>query len=216
MRGNGINQKLVQHLSSVENSHRTNTLAIDLSTVYGRENLPNRLEMFKFVDKQLQVKGTELVDIQDHPFLPQVFVKVENLSIVERIEKKLKQGVKVYNRELVLYGWRCDIPLTTLKINGANPDTTKVRVMEVMGKYGKVVSCDRGRVDYFKENVVSDGTWILRMQPEQGKGLPSIIYYDDEQGNTDIWSVIFDGKVGLCYKCGVSGHRGDQCRAERT
>ena len=92
MRGNGINQKLVQHLSSVENSHRTNTLAIDLSTVYGRENLPNRLEIFKFVDKQLQVKGDELVDIQDHPFVPQVFVKVENLGIVERLEKKLQTG----------------------------------------------------------------------------------------------------------------------------
>ena len=44
MNKNG-NQDLAKHLSSVENSHRTNTLAIDLSTIYGRDNTPNRLEM---------------------------------------------------------------------------------------------------------------------------------------------------------------------------
>ena len=54
---------------------------------------------------------------------------------------------------------------------------------------------------------------IIRKRPEQGKGLPSIIYYTDEEGNTDVWSIIFDGKVSLCYKCGQKGHRGDRCRA---
>ena len=215
VRGNGMNQKMVQHLSSVEYSHRTNSLAIDLSTIYGRENIPNRLEMFKFIDKQLGVKAQELVNIQDHPFLPLVFVKVENMVVLERIEKKMQEGVKVYGRDIVLYGWRCDIPLTTVKINGSNPDTSRERIMEIMGKYGKVIACDRGKVDYFKDKVVSDGTWILRMRPEQGKGLPSIIYYQDEGGNTDLWSIIFDGKVSMCYKCGVTGHRGDQCRAAR-
>ena len=70
-------RKLIQHLSSVENVHRTLSLAIDLSTVYGRENLPNRLEMYKFVHKQIGVKAEELEDIQNHPFLPQVYVKVK-------------------------------------------------------------------------------------------------------------------------------------------
>ena len=74
----GANQKLIQHLSSVENAHRKNTIAVDLSNIYGWDNMPNRLDMFKWVHKQLQVKAEELVEIQDSPFLPQVFVKVKS------------------------------------------------------------------------------------------------------------------------------------------
>ena len=209
-----MNRRLQQHLSSVENVHRTNSLAIDLSTIYGRENMPNRLEMFKFVHKQLNIQAAELVDVQDHPFLPQVFVKVKTEAILNRVELKMNQGVKMYDKNIFLYGWRCDIPLTTVKINGANPDTTKNMIMEVMSKYGVVSSCNRGRVDYFKDHFVSDGTWLLRIRPEQGKGLPSIVYFS-EAGNTDIWSIIFDGKVSICWKCGGEGHRGDQCRSVR-
>ena len=208
------NRKLVQHLSSVENVHRTNSFAIDMSTIYGRDNLPNRLEMFKFVHKQLGLKAEEICDIQDHPFLPQVFVKVKSEAILVRIEQKMKAGVKVFGKDLVLYGWRCDIPLTTVRINGANPDTPRDRIMSVMSKYGEVSACDRGKIDYFKDHQVSDGTWILRIRPEQGKGLPSILYYT-EGGNTDIWSYIFDGRVSCCWKCGEQGHRGDQCRSTR-
>ena len=209
-----MNRKLVQHLSSVENVHRTNSIAIDLSTIYGRDNIPNRLDMFKFVHLQLGVKAEELVDIQDHPFLPQVFVKVKNEVILDRVELKMKTGVKMFGKNLVLYGWRCDIPLTTVRINGANPDTSKKKIVDTMSKYGVVSACDRGRIDYFKESFVSDGTWILRMRPEQGKGLPSIVYFTEER-NTDTWSIIFDGKVSCCYKCGGEGHRGDQCRSVR-
>ena len=215
MNRNG-NQDLAKHLSSIENSHRSNTLAIDLSTIYGRDNIPNRLEMFKFIDKQLGVKVQELKSIQDHPFLPQVFVQFENLGSLEKYEKKIQEGVQVYGRPFKLYGWRCDIPLTTVRISGGNPDTSLQRVKEVMEKYGKVVAIELGRLDYFKEKFISDGTWIIRMRPEQGKGLPSIIYYTDEGGNTDVWSVIFDGKVSLCYKCGQKGHRGDRCRAKEA
>ena len=207
-------RKLVQHLSSVENVHRTLSLAIDLSTVYGRENLPNRLEMYKFVHKQIGVKAEELEDIQNHPFLPQVYVKVKTEATLIRMEDKMRNGVKVFGKNIVLYGWRCDIPLTTVRINGTNPDTLKERIVEVMSKYGEVTACDRGRIDYFKNHFVSDGTWVLRMKPEQGKGLPSIIYYT-EGGNKDIWSVIFDGRVSCCWKCGGEGHRGDQCRSTR-
>ena len=207
-------RKLVQHLSSVENVHRTLSLAIDLSTVYGRENLPNRLEMYKFVHKQIGVKAEELEDIQNHPFLPQVYVKVKTEATLIRMEDKMRNGVKVFGKNIVLYGWRCDIPLTTVRINGTNPDTLKERIVEVMSKYGEVTACDRGRIDYFKNHFVSDGTWVLRMKPEQGKGLPSIIYYT-EGGNKDIWSVIFDGKISCCWKCGGEGHRGDQCRSAR-
>ena len=210
-----MNQKLVQHLSSVENVHRKNSIAIDLSTIYGRENMPNRMDMFKFVHMKLGLKAEELVDIQDHPFLPQVFVKVKSETILTRVENKIKAGVKMDSKNIILYGWRCDIPLTTVKLNGANPDTTRDRVVDVMSKYGKVESCDRGRVDYFKNSFVSDGTWILRIRTEQGKGLPSTLYYTDEGGHTDIWSVIFDGKVAACFKCGAEGHRGDQCRAAK-
>ena len=209
-----MQRKWVQHLSSVQNVHRKNSLAIDLSTVYGRDNIPNRLEMFKFIHKQIGIKAEELVDIQDHPFLPQVFVKVKSEEIVKRVEAKMKSGIKVTGKNVTLYGWRCDVPLTTVKLNGANPDTPRDIIIKVMTKYGKVESCDRGRVDYFKENFVSDGTWHLRMRPEQGKGLPSIVYFT-EGGNTDTWSLIFDGKVAICWKCGGEAHRGDQCRSVR-
>ena len=132
------NGRLVQHLSSVENVHRTNSLAIDLSTIYGRDNMPTKLELFKFVHKQLNLKAEELVDCQNHPFMPLFFVKVKNETILTRTEAKLAAGVKVFGRNLVLYGWRCDIPLTTVRINGANPDTSKDKVVATMSKYGAV------------------------------------------------------------------------------
>ena len=210
-----MNRRLVQHLSSVENFHRKNTIAIDLSTVFDKDLKPNKIEMYKFVHFQLELKAEELVDIQDHPFLPQVFIKLSSEEVLQKVEDKIQQGVKMHGKELTLYGWRCDVPLTTVRINGANPDTTKERIVEVMTKYGKVVGIEKGRVSYFKEAFVGDGTWILRIRPQDGKGLPSIIYYDDEEGNKDVWSLIFDGKVSVCYKCGKQGHRGDRCRAVR-
>ena len=211
----GVNQKLVQHLSSVENAHRKNTIAVDLSNIYGWDNMPNRLDMFKFVHKKLNIRGDELVEIQDSPFLPHVFVKVRSEEVMLRVETKIKAGVRMDSRDITLFGWRCDIPLTTVKLNGVNYDTTQERVVEVMGKYGKVESCERGKVDYFKNCFVSDGTWKLRIRADQGKGLPSTLYFTDEAGNTDIWSVIFDGKVAACYKCGGENHRGDRCRASK-
>ena len=63
----GVKQKLVQHLSSVENAHRKNTIAIDLSNIFGRDSMPNRLDMFKFVHKKMGIKAEELLEIQSHP-----------------------------------------------------------------------------------------------------------------------------------------------------
>ena len=77
-----------------------------------------------------------------------------------------------------------------------------------MSKYGVVEHIERGRIDYFKEEIVSDGTWLVRIRTEQGKGLPSTLYYEDEQKNTDIWSLVFEGKVTACYKCGGDGAQG--------
>ena len=210
-----MKQKLVQHLSSVENAHRKNTIAIDLSNIFGRDAMPNRLDMFKFVHKKMGIKAEELLEIQSHPFLPQVFVKMKTEEVMLRTENKIKAGLRMDSRNITLHGWRCDIPLTTVKLNGVNYDTTKDRVVQVMSKYGVVESIERGRIDYFKESFVSDGTWLLRIRTEQGKGLPSTLYYEDEGKNTDIWSLIFDGKVSACYKCGDEGHRGDRCRAAK-
>ena len=211
-----MNRRWVQHLSSVQNCHRKNSLAIDLSTIYGRTNRPNQEDMCKFVHINMGIKEEEFKDIQFHPFLPQVFVKLATEQALIRIEDRIKTGVKMTGKNVVLYGWRCDVPLTTVKLNGADPDTPKDTIVQVMSKYGKVETCDRGRLEYFKNNFVSDGTWLLRMRPEQGKGLPSIVYYTPKVGgNTDTWSVIFDGKISCCWKCGVEGHRGDQCRSAR-
>ena len=211
-----MNQKLQQHLSSVENVHRTNSLAIDLSTIYGRDNLPNRLEMFKFIDKQLGLMGHELVGIQDHPFFPLVFVKVKTVEILERVEQKLQAGVKMHGRDLTLYGWRCDIPVTTVKINGVSDNITKEKMCRVMAKYGVITSMDRGKCDFWKDHFVDDGTWIMRIRPEQEKGLPSLIWLTERNKPTDVVSLIFDGKISCCWKCGQQGHRGDNCRSVRA
>ena len=79
------NRRLVQHLSSLEFFHRTNTLAIDLSPIQGRDNRPNRKEMFGFITKQLGLKEEEIVAIQHHAFVPQVFLKVQTEDILVKI-----------------------------------------------------------------------------------------------------------------------------------
>ena len=210
-----MNTKLAGALSAAEHAHRTNSFAIDLSTVYSRDQLPNRLEMFKFIHKQLGLKTEEIVDISSHTFLPQVYVKVKTEQILERVEAKMMQGVKVFQKDVTLYGWRCGVPIITARIHNTNYDTSEERIKEVMTKYGEVVSLERGRVDYFKTSFVSDGTWLIRIRPQQGKGLPSIIYYEDENKNIDVWAVNFDGKVFACWKCGGQNHRGDTCRSTR-
>ena len=210
-----MNTKLAGALSAAEHAHRTNSFAIDLSTVYSRDQLPNRLEMFKFIHKQLGLKTEEIVDISSHTFLPQVYVKVKTEQILDRVEARMMQGVKVYQKDVTLYGWRCGVPIITARIHNTNYDTSEERIKEVMTKYGEVISLERGRVDYFKTGFVSDGTWLIRIQPQQGKGLPSIIYYEDERKNIDVWAVNFDGKVFACWKCGGQNHRGDTCRSTR-
>ena len=61
-----------------------------------------------------------MLEIQNHPFLPQVFVKVKTKDIMVRVEAKMKTGVRMNSKNITLFGWRWDIPLTTVKLNGVN------------------------------------------------------------------------------------------------
>ena len=213
-----MNRRLVQHLSSLEFFHRKNTLAIDLSPIQGRENRPNRKEMFSFITKQLGLKEEEIVAIQHHAFVPQVFLKVQSEDILGRVETKLLQGTAVNGKTYMLFGWRCDKPLTTVRINNITPETSKEEIEKIMGKYCKVKTCEMGVYECAKTSVIYDGTWLLRVWTEPGKGLPSVIYYNPDESDDkvfDVWSLNFDGKVSCCWKCGGEDHIGDRCRARR-
>ena len=45
-----------------------------------------------------------MLEIQNHPFLPQVFVKVKTKDIMVRVEAKMKTGVRMNSKNITLFG----------------------------------------------------------------------------------------------------------------
>ena len=57
---------------------------------------------------------------------------------------------------------------------------------------------------------VTNGKWKVRVKiQDPDKEIPSYIIRKEEG---ELWSLLFDGRRFVCWKCGSSEHIGDKCR----
>ena len=100
---------------------------------------------------------------------------------------------------------------------GASPETSEDDIKTTFEQVGvgKVVDLKKGLLDPKRLTGVTNGTWLARVKiMDPDKPIPPYIIRREEG---ELWSLNFDGRRFVCWKCGSSDHIGDKCRAkERT
>ena len=75
-----------------------------------------------------------------------------------------------------------------------------------------MVDIKKGLLDEKRLPKVTNGTWSLRVKiADPDKEIPSYIIRRDEG---ELWSLNFEGRRFVCWKCGSSNHIGDKCREQ--
>ena len=200
-------------INSLDFQYLTNTIELDLSNIFGKGMFPSRREIHSFITDELKVTAAMLAGVQHHPRFPKVHIMFEKEEDMIAVELRLKDGLKMANKNLKIFGYRCDNPMVTITVNGQAMKIEKDEIVRVMEKYGKVVTCERGRNHDLstRDKFVSDGTWTVRMNPKLNTKPPETIYYFGEMGLVQTWILNYDGVGSSCVLCGQQGHMGFRC-----
>jgi hypothetical protein len=155
-----------------------------------------------------------LEDVQLHPVKMMVFVKFKSEQVRDQVVANMltmngilwsEYGVKVKGRSL-------DSKVKVITILGASPETTsaEIKTAFVEAEIGEVVELDRGFLDQRRLPGVTNGKWVARVKIEDpDKQIPSYIIRKEEG---ELWSLNFEGRRFVCWKCGSPDHIGDKCK----
>ena len=202
-------------INSLSFQYLTQSIELDLSNIHGRGMFPSKKEINSFIMNEMSIGPGVLRGVQHHPRFPKVhlqFLKDEDMLVAEL---KVKDGLMMQSKKIKIFGYRCDKPMVTIVLNGQDMDIKEDEIKRVLEKYGKVVTCERGRnVDLStSEHFVTDGTWTVRMTPEITTKPPETIYYFGPSGAVQTWVLTYDGVGSSCILCGVQGHMGFRCNS---
>ena len=121
---------------------------------------------------------------------------------------KLKAGVDWPAFEARVHGWAMDKPVIVVRLHGVSPESTKREIADVMAQYGEILDIDIGYISKKLLPGVTNGTWTIKMILDENKSLPSFVFMKEEG---EVWQVIHENQVSVCWKCGKSGHVGARC-----
>ena len=203
-------------ISSLSFQFLTNTLELDLSNIYGKGQFPNRRDIHSFISEEMKVTAVMLRGVQHHPRFPKVFVQFERENDLLEVEARVKDGLVMQSKGIKIFGYRCDKPMVTIVLNGQDMALEVDEIKRVMERYGKVVTCERGKNSDLstREKFITDGTWIIRLSPRSmTKPPPETIYYFGVSGDVQTWILNYDGVGSSCVLCGLAGHMGFRCRS---
>ena len=114
-------------------------------------------------------------------------------------------------------GHSLDVDMKVITVLGASPETTEedIKVAFVEAGIGEVVESTMGLLDQRRLPGVTNGKWKVRVKIDNpDKDIPSYIIRKEEG---ELWSLQFDGRRFVCWKCGSPDHIGDKCKdPERT
>ena len=208
-------RKPERFINSLSFQHLQNTVELDLSGIFGRGQFPTKKEIHEFISDEMKVKAEMLRGIQHHPRFPKVHLQLETGQQADQVENLVKDGLVMKNKNLRIYGHRCDTPSVNIVLCGQDMSIEKDEVERVMAKYGTVVTCERGRnADLStKDKFVTDGTWQMRLKPKPRTKPPETIYYFGSSGAVETWILSYEGVTSSCVLCGEIGHMGFRCNA---
>ena len=202
--------------------HRKNTLVIELyeRAFYSRK--PNWEQLANFVYSDLcpsaELRGG-VVDVQLHPVKMMIFIKFTTEQIRDEVVNRLQgmNGVMWTEYGVPVRGHSLDANMKVITVLGASPKTTEedIKAAFVEAGIGEAVESTRGLLDQRRLPGVTNGKWKVRVKidnPE--KEIPSYIIRKEEG---ELWSLQYDGRRFVCWKCGSPDHIGDKCKEqERT
>ena len=202
-------------INSLNFQFLTNTLELDLSNIFGKGMYPNKRDIHNFITDDMKVTAGMLRGVQHHPRFPKVHILFEKEDDLVVVEERMRNGLMMKAKNLKIFGYRCDHPMVTIVLNGQDMSIKEEEIARVMGKYGKVVTCERGRNNDLStdDKFVTDGTWTVRMTPHIRTKPPETIYYFRLSGQVQTWILNFDGVGSSCVLCGLQGHMGFRCNS---
>ena len=202
-------------INSLSFQHLTDTLELDLSNIHGKGMYPSKKEVHMFIMNEMGVGPAELRGVQHHPRFPKVHLQFLEEGDLQRAEMKVKDGLEMRAKKIKIFGYRCDVPMVTIIVNGQDMDIEEHEVRRVLGNYGTVVTAERGKnIDLSVDNhFVTDGTWVVRMTPSIRTKPPETIYYMGYGGNVQTWILTYDGVGSSCVLCGIQGHVSFRCNS---
>ena len=158
-------------------------------------------------------------DVQFHPVKMIVFVKFKNEGAKNIIASRLQSPSGVLWSEYGVHvkGYCLDSNVKVIRVLGVSPETSSEDIKSTFSQVGigEVVDLKKGLLDPKRMPGVTNGTWLIRVRiSDPNKAIPPYIIRREEG---ELWSLNFDGRRFVCWKCGSSTHIGDKCRdQERT
>ena len=202
--------------------HRKNSLVIEIYERAFYSKKPNWDQLANFVYSDLcpsaELRGG-LVDVQLHPVKMMIFIKFKTEEIRDEIVTRLQgmNGVMWTEYGVPVRGHSLDVTVKVITVLGASPETTQdeIKAAFVEAGIGEAVEVTRGLLDPKRLPGVTNGKWKVRVKIDNpDKEIPSYIIRKEEG---ELWSLQFDGRRFVCWKCGSPDHIGDKCRdQERT
>ena len=114
-------------------------------------------------------------------------------------------------------GHNLDSNVKIIRLLGISPDTTSEEIRNTFAQVGigEVVDSRKGLLDPKRMPAVTNGTWLIKVRIlDPDKPIPPCIIRREEG---ELWSLNFEGRRFVCWKCGSSDHIGDKCRGpEKT
>ena len=195
---------------------RKNTFVVDLYEAVFFRSKPTFDLISEFIYKDLcadQESKNSLVDVQLHPVKMLLFIKFSSEESRDSVNEKVQsqRGVTWTHYGVRVKGYNLDAQVKRISLLGAGPETTAEDIKNTFQHLGigEVVESRKGLLDPRRLPGVTNGCWALRVKlTDPDKEIPSYIHRRDE-GET--WSLNYDGRRFVCWKCGSPSHIGDRC-----
>ena len=196
---------------------RKNTVVVDLYDKAFFAKRPTWEQLANFVYNDLCANDTlrgDLVDVQLHAVKMLLFLKFKSEQIRDEVAAKLqnRNGVMWTEYQVSVRGYSLDAMVKVITVLGASPETDEEEIKAAFQEagLGEVIEATKGLLDPRRLPGVTNGKWKVRVKIEDpDKQLPSYIIRKEEG---ELWSLLFDGRRFVCWKCGSSEHIGDKCR----
>ena len=180
----------------------------------GWDNLANFVYHDLCPNDQLR-KSVE--DVQFHPVKMIVFIKFKTEEIRDQMVERLKTGVLWTEYGVSVRGHSLDADVRLIRVLGVSPETAAEDIRDTFNQVGvgEVVDLRKGMLDPRRMPGVTNGTWFVRVRIlDADKHIPPYIIRREDG---ELWSLNFEGRRFVCWKCGSPDHIGDKCKdQERT
>ena len=153
-----------------------------------------------------------LEDVQYHPVKMIIFIKFKTEEVRDAVHARLQTGVYWTEYGVTIMGHSLDANVRFIRILGVSPETTAEEIKNTLNEVGigEVVDIKKGLLDPKRLPGVTNGTWLVRVRIlDADKSIPPYIIRREEG---ELWSLNFEGRRFVCWKCGSPDHIGDKCR----